>query len=244
MFNRKIFLYASFFFLVNLPILTSQGQSQTIIINKLAEGLGNSASINSSRFIMFSSAMNNNGFLKGEHTFLYDRETKECRFEGETKEGQQLIVLFNSGTNSGDVYIDEKKTDSPEIMKTVVSLFLDDSYYLFLPLMIATKKVPSTAQVSEIIDSKRYYVIKVNSPTSKFDSSILYIDSQTGTISMWETFDSSDKRTQDLLISKTKDVGGGLILATKFTDRMNGKSFEYPIVAAFLNIEPEKFKTR
>jgi len=192
---------------------------------------------------MFSSVLNDNDLLQGEHTYLYDRKTKECRFEGVTKEGDQLIVLFNSQSGKGGVYIEKEKIDAPEIMKTITDLFSEDSYFLFTPLSIATNRVTSTVQESQIIDSKRYFVLKVNSATSKFAYSKLYIDSQTGTISMWETYDTSDQKTQDLLISKTKDVGGGLILATKFTDRMNGKSFEYPIVAALLNIEPEKFKT-
>src|SRR5690606_27093809 len=143
---------------------------------------------------------------------------------------------------TGEVYIEKKKTEAPEILRTIIKLFSEDSYYLFTPMLIATNRIESTVQESEIIDSKRYFVLKVNSPISEFDYSKLFIDSQTGIISMWETFDA-DRKTQDLLISKTKDVGGGLILATKYTDRMNGKSFEYPIVAALLNIEPEKFKT-
>src|SRR5690606_20356471 len=156
MFNRKIFLYLSFFFLLNLLYFTSKGQNNTTVINKLSEGLGNLTSLNAARFIMFSSVLNNDNLLQGEHTFLYDRETMEGRFEGLTKEGKSLTVLFNSKKDTGKVFIDRKETNAPEIVKTIAELFIEDSYYLFTPMLVAANRIKSTVQDSEIIDSKRY----------------------------------------------------------------------------------------
>lgn len=243
MFYRKVYLFLSFFFTLTLTSLTLLGQSHSAAVNKLSEGLGNIKSLNAARFIMFSSSLDNHDLLQGEHTYLFDWRTKECRFEGETKEGKILIVLFNAKNQTGEVYLDKMEIEAPEILKDIVHLFTEDSYFLFTPMLIAGNKINSTIEESEIIGSKRYFVLKVNSSTTDFDYSKLYIDAQDGTISKWETFDHANKRVQDLVISKVKDVGGGLTLATKFTDRVNGKSFQYPIVSALLNIESEKFKT-
>lgn len=243
MFYKRKYLFLSFFFLFNLIFLISKGQNHSDVINKLAEGLGNEKALKEARYIMFNCISENHNQIQGEHTYLYDWAAKNCRFEGETIDGEELIVLFNTASKVGDVYIDKKKTISDDLLKSAIQLFFEDSYFLFTPLLIVNHSLTSSLQEPEIIDSKRYFVLKVNSPSDGFEFSKIYIDSQTGIISKWDTFDKDNKKTQDLVISKIKDVGGGLILATKFTDKINGKSFQYPIVAALLNIEASKFKT-
>lgn len=176
------------------------------------------------------------------HTFLYDWKTKNSRFEGETNDGESLVILFNTESQSGEVYIDQEKTNAPNLVKSILKLFSKDSYFLFAPILIANRTLKATVQESQIIDSKRHYVLQVNHPSAHFEYAQLFIDSQSGAISKWLTFDQSDKLVHELFVTNVKDVGGGLTLATKFTNKINGKVIEYPIVAALLNIEAEKFK--
>jgi len=243
MFNKRkyLFLYSSLVF--NLLFFTAKGQDINTIVNKLSEGLGNEQSLIEARFLMFSCISESHEQIKGEHLFLYDWKSKNCRFDGKTKEGKDLTVLFNVAEQSGEVYIDDRKVHSPEILKSVIGTFSADSYFLFTPILIANGSLRPVAQESEIIDSKRHYVLRVNAFGTSGNYSKLFIDSQSGNISKWQTFDRSTEKTYEFITSKIKDVGGGLTLATRFADKINGKIIEYPVVSALLNIEPEKFKT-
>jgi len=242
MFYKRKYLFLCFSLLLNLLFFTSKGQNHNAVINKLSEGLGNEESLKEARFIMFSCTSENHNETQGEHTYLYDWNTKKCRFEGKTEKGESLVALFNTRSNLGEVYINKKKTNSPDLLNSIIQLFSEDSYFLFTPILIANQNIKSTVQESEIIDSKRYFVVRVDSPGAEFEYSRIYIDSQNGTISKWETFDNNNKKTHEFVISKIKDVGGGLTLATKFTDKLGGSILQYPIVAALINIEAEKFK--
>ena len=239
--RKYLFLYTSLFF--NLLFFAAKGQDINTIVNKLSEGLGNEQSLTEARFLLFSCISESHQQIRGEHIFLYDWKSKDCRFEGKTKDGKTLIVLFNSAAKSGDVYIDNKKTSSPELLKSVMAMFSADSYFLFTPILIANGSLNPIAQESEIIDSKRYYVLKVNSINRNGNYSNVFIDSQNGSINKWEAYDKATDKSYEFTTSKIKDVGGGLTLATRFTDKINGKIIEYPVVSALLNIEPEKFKT-
>lgn len=243
MFYKRKYLFLCTCLAFNLLFFAAKGQDINTIVNKLSEGLGNKQSLAEARFLMFSCISEAHEQIKGEHLFLYDWKSKNCRFDGNTGDGKSLTVLFNAANQSGEVFIDQEKTRSPEILKLVREMFSLDSYFLFTPILIANRSVHPVAQDSEIIDSRRYYVLRVNSMANNGNYSELFIDSQSGNISYWKTFDKSTDKTYEFITSKIKDVGGGLTLATRFTDKKNGKIIEYPVVSALLNIEPEKFKT-
>jgi len=239
--NKRITIFIAFLFLLNSISIKSSGQDQSTVINKLIEGIGGEGSLREARFIMFSCINEGQIEIQKEHTYIYDWETKDCRFEGKTKDGETLTALFNAQNDSGQLYLNNERSQNPELLKSITQLFKEDSYFLFIPILIANKSLNAVVQNPEIIDSKRYFVLKISSPNNESESAKLYIDSQTGIIGKWDIF-NEDQKTHEFLASRIKDVGGGLTLATKFTDKINGITFQYPIAAALLNIETSKFK--
>lgn len=240
--NKRTSILLAFLFLLNSISLKSNGQDPIIAINKLLEGIGGEKSLKDARYIMFSCINEDHTEIQEERTYIYDWETKDCRFEGKTKNGDSLTVLFNTQHDSGEVYLNNEKTQNLELLESIVQLFKEDSYLLFTPIQIANKSLKPIVQNPVIIDLKKYYILDVDLADIKSESAKLYIDSQTGIINKWETFDKDHEKTHEFLTSRIKDVGGGLTLATQFTDKISGTVFQYPIVAALLNVETSKFK--
>lgn len=239
--NKRISISLAFLFLLNFTPLKSNGQSQPKIINKLLEGIGGKRSLNEARYIMFTCTNDGNNQISGEHTYIYDREANNVRFEGKTNEGNSLVALFNSQKNSGKLFLNNEIIQESELLDSIIQQFNKDAYLLFTPILLANNILNPTLQDSVIIDLKRYFVLGINASNHNFESAKLYIDSQSGLLKKLETFNEDNQKTHEFFTSKIKDVGGGLILATQFTDKMSGSVFQYPVVAAFLNVENSKF---
>jgi len=239
--NKRISIFIAFLFLLNSISIKSNGQDQSPVINKLLEGIGGEESLKEARYIMFSCINESQIEIQKEHTYIYDWETKDCRFEGKTKDGDLLTVLFNAQSDSGEVYLNNEKSQNSELLKIIAQLFNEDAYFLFTPILVANKSLNPIVQNPEIIDSKRYFILRISSTDNGTESAKLYIDSQTGIIGKWEIFKDHEK-IHEFLVSRIKDIGGGLTLATKFTDKISGITFQYPIAAALLNVETSKFK--
>ena len=218
----------------------AQAQNRDAVLAKLSESLGN-RSLKEAPFLMFT-CISGHPYTKGEHSFLYDWNEKLGRFEGQTSTGEEVIVLFDSEAMSGKVFINKKPTDDPELLKNIIQLFEDDSFLLFTPIRIANKELSASLQETEIINSRKYFVLKVSTPDAKFETNRLYIDTQNDKLSIWKTYDKKQNKMQELVVSRIKDAGGGLTLPTVFTDKVSGKIYQYPIVAALMNIEDSKFK--
>lgn len=237
--NTRTSIFLAFLFLLNSISLKSHGQDQ-IIVNKLLEGIGGEKSLSEAHYIMFSCINEDHIEIQEEHTYIYDWETKDCRFEGKNKDGDSLIVLFNAQSGSGKVYINNERDQSSKLLRSIIQLFNEDSYLLFTPILIANKSLKPIVQDPVVIDLKKYFTLGV--PSIDNGSAKLYIDSQTGIINKWETFNKDHEKTHEFFTSRIKDIGGGLTLATEFTDKISGTVFQYPIVAALLNVETSKFK--
>ncbi|HUH20124.1 hypothetical protein [Albibacterium sp.] len=240
--NKRISIFLVFLLLFNFLSFKSHGQNQSTVINKLLEGIGGEKSLKEAHYIMFSCINEDHTDIQEEHTYIYDRSTKNCRFEGKTKEGDSLTVLFNTQNSLGKLYINNEKKQNPELLKSIIQLFNEDSYLLLTPMQLANNRLNLTIQAPVIIDLKKYFILEVNSANGQNESAKLYIDSQTGIIRKWETFNKDQEKIHEFVTSRIKDIGGGLTLATQFTDKISGTVFKYPIVAALLNIETSKFQ--
>jgi len=234
-FHLFILLFTASQFL-NLCVAQTSGHSA---INILSKGLGNENTAEEARYLIFSY---NSGSQDTETSYLYDWESGDCRFEGQTADSEDIVVLFNANETGGEVFVNKKPKTDERVLKDVRQSFQDDSYFLFMPIRIAKQEISAVELEPEIVDSKKFHVLQIRTPRSKYKSSKIYVDFQNGTIYKWDTFDGGDKLSHELIISRTKDVGSGLILPTQFTDNLTGESFDYPIAAALLNIEPQKFK--
>lgn len=239
-YKRTFFYIILFLSLLQVPFASMAQGSNSSAVASLSEGLGTKQATEEARYLIFSYKPHSGS---AENSYLYDWQNGNCRFEGKTDDASDLVVLFNTkNTGGATVYIGGKQVENNDIVKKVQRSFEDESYFLFTPIRIAKQEIKAEELDPEIVDSKKFHVLKVNTPSSKYKSSEIFVDLQSGAIYKWNAYDSNGKLRNELMVTKTKDVGGGLVLPTRFTDKLNGKTLDYPIVASLINIEPQKFK--
>ncbi len=227
-------------------IATAFGQvSQTSIANKLWEAIGGKENWQNARYFMFSCIGGGNpSFTQGERTYLWDKQDGYCRFEGVTLDDESVIALFNIKTNKGTVYMNGEKLSNPktsaDVINEISAEFERDAYLLFLPTVLEGDHVSFTVTGEKLIGSQRFTVIDIKNQKTSFEAAVdgqLYIDAQTGRIEQWLSHQDQNRFT----VTGFKDIGGGLVLPTRFTADDTTYNITYPIAAALVNIEAQKF---
>lgn len=227
------------------------GQStQPQVVSKIWDGIGGKDNWTNARYFMFSCIGEDTlSALQSERAYLWDKQTGECRFEGLTIEDEELIVLFNIKTEitQGQVFVDRNRLnqapEATEIITAVKEQFEKDASFIFLPTLLEGKASSINLEDEKLVGSKKYMIVHVKNPNTSFESAIegqLFIDALSGRIQRWHPQDNSVS-DKTYLVGGFKDIGGGLILPTQFTDSNGTNHISYPLAAALVNIEPQKF---
>lgn len=221
-------------------------QTKDQIVNLIWQGLGGKQGWNEARYFMFSCKSNLNKTLSREHAYIWDRNTGNCRFEGTNEQEQKIIALFNTENNKGRAFVDNKTINNSDsaalLISSIINAFNTETFWLFPPRNL-TESSLLTVKEAELIGSVRYNVIEIRqSPTDSAEfRTKIYVDANTGRIFQWQTLDEGDNIKYNFVTSDFKDVGGGLTLATTFTDTKDGFFIKFPIVSALINVESDKF---
>ncbi|SFB95789.1 hypothetical protein SAMN05421747_102316 [Parapedobacter composti] len=227
--------------------LCANGQvSQPEITTKLWEAIGGQDNWQQARYFMFSCTGGQKGsFVQGERRYLWDKQTGNCRFEGVTTDDETVIALFNIRTHEGTAYINGVQLNNPrvteDIIKEAAEEFKRDAYLLFLPTALDGDQVSVKVGDEKLVGTQRFTMVNIKNPKTVFSASVagqLYVDAQTGQIQKWRPNGSSNEFSVDGF----KDIGGGLVLPTRFISSDTSASVTYPLAAALVNIEDQKFE--
>ncbi len=219
--------------------------NNTDVAARLWEGVGGKENWQNARYFMFSCiGGEKHSFAHGERKYLWDKQTGNCRFEGFTSDDEAIVVLFNIKTTEGVIYIDNEKIDNKQAIKDiteeVIAEFEKDAQLLFLPTALEGDHVSYTIQEEKLVGSQRFTVVNIKNRKTSFETAInglLSLDAQTGQIREWRPAQT----TNHFSVSGFKDVGGGLVLPTRFAGSDTSMSVVYPLAAALVNIESQKF---
>lgn len=226
----------------------SQGQpSPSEVVNKLWGAIGGKENWQNARYFMFSCIGGGQGtFAQGERKYLWDKTSGNCRFEGTTTDDEAIVALFNIKEDTGSVYFNGEKLDNPrtaqDVIKEASTAFGKDAYLLFLPTALEGSQSSYTVTEEKLVGSQRFTVIHIKNQKTSFEATVdgrLYMDTQTGQVLEWKPSEG----TLQFSISGFKDIGGGLVLPTQFTASNTRASVSYPIAAALVHIEGQKFNT-
>mgnify|MGYP007082186859 CR=1 FL=1 len=230
---------------VNFTV-SAQGQpSKTAVEAKLWDAIGGKENWRNARYFMFSCVGGgDHAFVQGERKYLWDKQTGNCRFEGITADDETIIALLNIKTGKGTVYLSGAKLDNPkttqDILEEVSDEFGKDACLLFLPTALEGSQVSYTVSGEKLVGSQRFAVVHIKNQKTSFEATIdgqLYVDTQTGQVQRWRPSDLASH----FAVSGFKDIGGGLVLPTRFTGSDTVTSVTYPLAAALVHIEDQKF---
>ncbi|WP_353181440.1 hypothetical protein [Parapedobacter lycopersici] len=247
MMDNHVKIYLSVLLFLFSYCTTSYGQTaDTALEAKIWKGIGGKENWQKARYFMFS-CLGGKGqhFVQGERRYLWDKQTGDCRFEGITADEDTLVVLFNLKTSSGAAYVNEEQQEDQQattLVEEALSAFETDANLLFLPTSLEGKDVSYIVEEEKLIGSKRFKVIKLQNHKTSFETSVkglLYINEQTGHIQHW--LPTQTDQPIYYAISGFKDIGGGLVLPTRFSGNDSTATITYPLAAALVNIEAHKF---
>lgn len=214
------------------------------LADNLWEAIGGRENWQNARYFMFSCVGGHHSFAQGERKYLWDKQTGNCRFDGVTTDDEALTVLFNIESGAGTVYLNHTKLENPrtteDIIIEITEEFNQDARLLFLPTVLEGTQVSYEITGEKLVGSQRFTVVSIENKHTSFGTAAtgeLYIDSQTGRINQWWPQDV----TYGYSIGNYKAIGSGLVLPTRFTSNDTTTSITYPIAAALVHIEGQKF---
>ncbi|WP_262248701.1 hypothetical protein [Parapedobacter soli] len=211
---------------------------------KLWEAIGGQENWQNARYFMFSCVGGRHSFVQGERRYLWDKQTGNCRFDGVTTDDEAVTALFNIRTGKGAAYINDTELDNPrttaDIVAEITEEFTKDALLLFLPTILDDNHVSYSISGEKLIGSQRITVVDIENKHTNTDVAIvgqLYIDSQTGRIREWRP----SHEGSGFSVGGYKAIGSGLMLPTRFTNSDSAASVTFPIAAALVHIEGQKF---
>ncbi|WP_026896923.1 DUF6503 family protein [Daejeonella oryzae] len=234
--------------LVFLAASTLFGQSKTEVVNAVWNSAGGKKVWEQSRYIMFEFAPERDGKTVTSRTHLWDRYTGDYRFETKTSDNKSLLVLFNVQNQKGQSFIDGAAVpDSLNAvnLKKAYASFVNDSYWLLVPVKLEDPGVNLELKDAEEVDGKKYNVLHLDFDKvglTPGDQYWLYIDPATGTINRWKFLLQGQKEPGIFTWTNYKDLGGGLKLATRKQNINQNSAINFPIATVLVSVDPEKFK--
>lgn len=221
---------------LNLGSLNAQEQKNGKDLIQMSIGEANKWT--NTRYLLYSVVgPSDNPGMGNERSFLIDKKTGDCRFEGTNENNESLILLFNYKTKKVKRYFvntDESKENLNSIMDNILGQFFKDTQILFLPAFLSDNPASITDVSQKVINTDKLNVITfTNMPTLGDDS----ID---GKITLTNKGDikSISVGNTEYRTSAIKDIGEGILLPTVFE---NHSSYRFQIVAAFTDVEAGKF---
>lgn len=223
------------------------GQQQNSTINaKLWSSIGGEERWNNSRYLMFSCRGNAKTGLATERIYLWDKQTGQCRYEGVDTLESDLVVLFNIKSGQGTVFSSgEKVADSAEekrIIEGVGDQFKRDASFIFMPTILERDGTISAENQEKLVGKDRHIIANIKNRNTSYHFAVegrITMDAKTGRVQSWQPTDTTESPNRKYDVSGYKDIGDGLILPTIFSS--NGSKITFPLAAALVSIEAEKF---
>lgn len=229
-------------FFIGLLLLLNQssvnGQDKQYGSDLIQMAIGEANKWTNTRYILYTvTGPSSTQGVKNERTFLIDKNTGNCRFEGINITNENIILLFNYKSKTTKKYFvnsQESKDNIDHLFESILNQFFIDTEILFLPALLSENPSNITDVSQKIINTDKVNTIYfTNLPT-------LGNNSVNGRISL-----TNKGEIKSIVLSNTqyntsssKDIGGGIFLPTVFESQ---SSYKFQTVAAFTDIETGKF---
>ncbi|WP_154647999.1 hypothetical protein [Pedobacter arcticus] len=241
---RIFFLYA--LFCVMLSSCT-KAQTKEQVFEKVWKAVGGKSKFDKSRYFQFDFAPERGGKAVPARKHLWDRYSGDYRLETSDASGKKTIVLFNVNTKAGTVYVDnvlQQGTEADQILKKAYGAFINDTYWLMVPLKLQDEGVNTTRDADETVDGALCNVIHLNFDKvglTPGDQYWLYVNDKTGEIIRWKFLLQKQPKPSVFNWMPYQDLGNGLKLSTRKVN-IDGKSaINYPVAKVLKKVDKNIF---
>lgn len=222
-------------------------QPKQEVFEKVWKAVGGKSKFDKSRYFQFDFAVKREGKSGIPRKHLWDRYTGDYRLETSDATGRKTVALFNVNSKAGEVYIDkvlQQGTEADLQLKKAYGAFINDTYWLMVPLKLQDDGVNTALVADENIDGTVCNVIHLNFDKvglTPGDQYWLYVNSKTGEIIRWKFLLQNQTKESVFKWSPYQDLGNGLKLSTEKTN-INGKNtIYYPVAKVLRKVDKNIF---
>ena len=222
-------------------------QTKDQVFQKVWKAVGGKNTFEKSRYIEFTFASERNGQLNPGRNHIWDRYTGDYRFESKAANGKTTTVLFNINTQQGKAYEDGvllPDTTSAKLVKRGYAAFINDTYWLMVPLKLQDPGVNTFLEPAETINDTKCQVIRLNFDKvglTPGDQYWLYVNDKTGEIIRWKFLLQGQKNTSVFDWSPYVDLGNGLKLSIRKTNQESKTSIVFPVAKVLPTVNKDTF---
>ncbi|MEO5912085.1 MAG: hypothetical protein ABIP95_14435 [Pelobium sp.] len=240
---KKLFILCGIIFTF---LLSAQSQTKEQVIDKVWAGVGGKTAFEKARYLQFTFASERNGKIGNGRNHVWDRYTGDYRFEN-TANGKTSTVLFNVNNQTGKAYEDGvllPDTTAAKLIKRAYAAFINDTYWLMVPLKLQDPGVNTELAAAETIDGTKYDIIHLNFDKvglTPGDQYWLYVNDATGEIGQWKFLLQNQKNSSTFVWDPYQDLGNGLKLSLKKTNKESNSSIVFPDTKVLKSVDQNIF---
>lgn len=218
------------------------------LAEKIVKASGGQKAWDNSRYFQFTFRVDRSDGKSFDRKHYWDRYSGNYRVEYTDKEQNPVIVLFNTGTKNGQVFINGVRTATDTLaskhLERAYRLFINDTYWLVSPLKLEEPGVNSEELPEEPVGKTNCRVLHIwfNSGTglTPGDQYWFYADKHTGEVVRWKYLLQDESDTTFVDWGPYKELGG-LKLPVIKTARDKSFRISFPDAAVLKDINPDLF---
>ncbi len=241
---KKILFSCAILIAINFAV---KAQTKEQLFEKVWKGVGGKPTFEKSRYLQFTFAVEHDGQTGNSRDHLWDRYTGDYRFENKTADGKKMVVLFNVNTQKGKAYEENRALPdsiSTRLIKKAYAAFINDSYWLMVPLKLQDPGVNTDLEGSEMVNGAKCQILHLNFDKvglTPGDQYWLFVNDETGEINQWKFLLQGQKNSSIFEWQPYVDLGDGLKLSTKKTNMENKTSIVFPVAKVLQRVDKDIF---
>ena len=162
------------------------------VVDEMLVALGGRENWEKALYLSFRWLVEKEGKVVADYRHDWDRYSNRYRVEGSNREGKHYVVLFNTQSKEGQVYVEgvELPADSANSwIEKAYGRFINDCYWLFMPYKLKDPGVILNHEGEREIEEIKYDVVKVtfeNVGLTPNDTYWAFINKSTRLMDKWE----------------------------------------------------------
>ncbi len=244
---RKLIFLTTLVFTIVVTGFAQNQPDKKEVFEKIWKAVGGKSAFEKSRYFEFTFAPIRQGKESVGRHHIWDRYTGDYRYETTADNGIKTVVLFNVNTKKGNAFENGTllaDSTSKKMINRAYAAFINDSYWLMVPLKLQDEGVNTKLEDNQDVNGITCNVIHLDFDKvglTPGDQYWLYVNSKSGQILQWKFLLQNQKNPAIFEWEPYQDLGNGLKLSIKKTNKESSTSIYFPVAKVLQSIDQNIF---